>query len=55
MGSRTNREFNELMEKVYEQKFDNKSYIKKMIDEIKTIPTFYYFFFFLLVKQIKSV
>lgn len=42
MQSKSNREFKELIEKVYEQKFDNKSYIKKMIEEIKTIPSFFY-------------
>ena len=29
MQVRTNREFKELIEKVYDQKFDNKNYIKK--------------------------
>lgn len=42
MQSKSNREFKELIEKVYEQKFDNKSYIKRMIEEIKTIPSFFY-------------
>lgn len=36
----SNREFKELIEKVYEQKFDNKNYMKKLLEEIKTIPTF---------------
>lgn len=40
MQNRTNREFKELIEKVYEQKFDNKNYMKKLLEEIKTIPTF---------------
>lgn len=40
MQNRSNREFKELIEKVYEQKFDNKNYIKKLLEEIKTIPTF---------------
>ena len=38
----SNREFNELIEKVYEQKFNNKSYTKNLIEEIKAIPSFYY-------------
>ena len=42
MQNRTNREFKELIEKVYEQKFDNKNYIKKLLEGIKTIPTFIY-------------
>ena len=42
MQSKSNREFKELIEKVYEQKFNNKSYIKRMIEEIKTIPSFFY-------------
>lgn len=42
MQSKSNREFKELIEKVYEQKFDSKSYMKKMIEEIKTIPSFFY-------------
>jgi len=42
MQSKSNREFKELIEKVYEQKFDNKSYMKKMIEDIKTIPSFFY-------------
>ena len=42
MQNRTNREFKELIEKVYEQKFDNKNYIKKLIEGIKTIPIFCY-------------
>ena len=42
MQTRSNREFKELIEKVYEQKFDNKNYIKKLIEGIKTIPTFIY-------------
>ena len=42
MQNRTNREFKELIEKVYQQKFDNKNYIKKLLECIKTIPTFFY-------------
>lgn len=42
MQDRGNREFKELIEKVYEQKFDSKSYLKSLMDEIKTIPTFFY-------------
>ncbi len=42
MQNKGNREFKELLEKVYEQKFDNKNYIKQMLEGIKTIPTFYY-------------
>ena len=42
MQNRSNREFKELIEKVYEQKFDNKNYIKKLLEGIKTIPTFLY-------------
>ena len=42
MQTRSNREFKELIEKVYEQKFDNKNYIKKLIEGIKTIPAFLY-------------
>ena len=38
----SNRVFNELIEKVYEQKFNNKSYIKNLIEEIKSIPSFFY-------------
>ena len=42
MQNRTNREFKELIEKVYEQKFNNKEYIKKLLEGIKTIPSFFY-------------
>ena len=42
MQNKGNREFKELLEKVYEQKFDDKSYIKKLLEGIKTIPTFLY-------------
>ena len=42
MQNRTNREFKELIERVYEQKFDNKNYIKRLLESIKTIPTFLY-------------
>ena len=42
MQNRTNREFKELIEKVYEQKFDNKNYIKKLLEGVKTITTFLY-------------
>ena len=42
MQNRGNREFKELIEKIYEQKFDNKNYIKKLLEGIKTIPTFIY-------------
>jgi len=38
----SNREFKELIEKIYEQKFDNKNYIKKLLEGLKTIPTFFY-------------
>ena len=42
MQNKSNRDFKELIEKVYEQKFDNKNYIKKLLEGIKTIPTFLY-------------
>ena len=42
MQNRTNREFKELIERVYEQKFDNKNYMKRLLEGIKTIPTFIY-------------
>ena len=42
MQNRSNREFKELIEKVYEQKFDNKNYIKKLLEGVKTIPSFFY-------------
>ena len=42
MQSKGNRDFKELLEKVYEQKFDNKNYIRKLLEGIKTIPTFIY-------------
>ena len=42
MQNRNNREFKELIEKVYEQKFDSRNYIKKLLEGIKTIPTFLY-------------
>ena len=42
MQNRSNREFKELIEKVYEQKFDNKNYIKKLLEKKKTIPAFFY-------------
>ena len=42
MQNKGNREFKELIEKIYEQKFDNKNYIKKLLEGIKTIPTFFY-------------
>jgi len=42
MQNKGNRDFKELLEKVYEQKFDNKNYIKKLLEGIKTIPTFLY-------------
>ncbi len=42
MQSRDNREFKNLIEKVYEQRFQKEDYIKKLIEEIKTIPSFYY-------------
>ena len=42
MQNKGNRDFKELIEKVYEQKFDNKNYIKKLLEGIKTIPTFLY-------------
>ena len=38
MQNKGNRDFKELLEKVYEQKFDNKNYIKKLLEGIKTIP-----------------
>lgn len=42
MQDRGNREFKELIEKVYSQKFDSKSYMKSLMDEIKIIPSFFY-------------
>ena len=42
MPNNSNREFKELIEKIYEQKFDNKNYIKKLLEGVKTIPTFLY-------------
>ena len=42
MQNRTNREFKELIQKVYEQKFDNKNYIRKLLEGVKTIPAFIY-------------
>ena len=42
MQNRSNREFKELIEKIYEQKFDNTNYIKKLLEGVKTIPTFHY-------------
>ena len=42
MQNRTNREFKELIQKVYEQKFDNKNYIRKLLEGVKTIPIFIY-------------
>ena len=42
MQSRSNREFKELIAKVYEQKFDSKNYMKKWVEEIKLIPSFFY-------------
>lgn len=42
MPSKGNREFKELIEKVYEQRFNNKNDIRKWIDKIKTIPSFFY-------------
>ena len=42
MPNKSNREFNELIEKVYEQKFDYKNYRRKLIEEVKTIPSFFY-------------
>ena len=42
MQNKGNRDFKELIEKVYEQKFDNKSYIRKLLEGIKAIPTFLY-------------
>lgn len=42
MQDRGNRDFKELIEKIYAQKFDNKSYMKSLMDEIKIIPSFFY-------------
>ena len=42
MQNRTNRDFKELIQTVYEQKFDNKNYIRKLLEGVKTIPTFIY-------------
>jgi len=42
MQNKGNRDLKELIEKIYEQKFDNKNYIKKLLEGIKTIPTFLY-------------
>ena len=42
MQNKGNRDFKELLERVYEQKFDNKNYTKKLLEGIKTIPTFIY-------------
>ena len=42
MQGRSNREFKELLEKIYEQRFDSKNYTKKIMEEIKTIPYFLY-------------
>jgi len=42
MLDKGNREFKELIENLYEQKFDNKSYMRKLLEEIKTIPSFFY-------------
>ena len=41
MQSTGNREFKELIEKVYEQKFNN-NISKKILEEIKIIPAFFY-------------
>ncbi len=42
MPNKSNREFKELIEKVYEQKFNNSNYRRKLIEEDKTIPSFFY-------------
>ena len=42
MQGRSNREFKDLLEKIYEQRFDSKNYTKKIMEEIKTIPYFLY-------------
>jgi len=42
MLDKGNREFKELIENLYEQRFDNKSYMRKLLEEIKTIPSFFY-------------
>ena len=42
MQGRSNREFKELLEKIYEQRFDSKNYTKRIMEEIKTIPYFLY-------------
>lgn len=42
MQSKGNREFKNLIEQVYQQRFEKRDYIKKLVEEIKTIPTFYY-------------
>lgn len=41
-NNKGNREFKELIEKVYEQRFESKNYMKKLLEDIKTIPTFIY-------------
>ena len=42
MPNKGNREFKELIEKVYEQKFDNNHFRKKILEDVKTIPSFFY-------------
>ena len=42
MPHKSNREFKELIEIVYEQKFNEKDYIKRMLEEMKVIPSFFY-------------
>ena len=42
MPNKGNREFKELIEQVYEQKFDNNHFRKKILEDVKTIPSFFY-------------
>ena len=42
MPNKGNREFKELIEKVYEQKFDYQHFRKKLLEDVKTIPSFFY-------------
>ena len=41
MINKGNREFKELIKKVYKQKFDNLNDGRRLIDETKTIPSFF--------------
>lgn len=42
MQNRNNRELKLLMEQIYAQKFDDKAYLKNLVESVKTIPTFFY-------------